>query len=357
VTAGPVLAPSTPKAPSTPATRATFIGERGLPVQVRPEHLGVDGTPAALLGWLQSGGAARVRATSERGGAVLLRGFAVTEPDVFSAVVQAVDPSVRPYEGGATDRDAVGDAVYEASRYPASHHLPLHSETCYLRRFPHRLFFACPQVAKRGGETTLADNRRILAELPDAVARRFRAHGVRYVRNVLSERSKTRLKITRAVGSSAVQSWEEMFQTDDRAAVEAHCLREGMAFAWRDDGGLCLSDTLPATRIHPVTEEEVWFNQAHIFHVGPSRFGALYPIARLLNGGGDDALYGATYGDGSPIPEADVKAVRTTLRASEVPHAWERGDVLVVDNLLCSHGRRPFKGARSVWFAQAVAPH
>jgi len=285
-------------------------------------------------------------------GALLLRGFPVVEPAAFQDLACALDPSVTPYERGATDRDAVGERVYEASRYPPREHLPIHSETCYLRRFPRRLVFACPQPARRGGETTLADNRAVLAALPRELRERFQARGVGYVRNVYSREGGWRFRLARAVGSSAVQSWEEMFATSSRAEVEAACAEADMAYSWRGSM-LCLNDQLPATRMHPVTGEEVWFNQSQIFHVGPSRFGLVYPLARALNGTGPTALYHATYGDGEPIAEADMQTIRSVFKAHEQPHAWERGDVLLVDNLLLGHGRRPFKGPRSVWFAQA----
>ncbi len=34
-----------------------------------------------------------------------------------------------------------------------------------------------------------------------------------------------------------------------------------------------------------------------------------------------------------------------------VPHRWQRGDVLVLDNLLAAHGRMPFSGARKIALA------
>ena len=33
---------------------------------------------------------------------------------------------------------------------------------------------------------------------------------------------------------------------------------------------------------------------------------------------------------------------------SEEQHEWEQGDVLVIDNLRCSHGRLPFVGRREL---------
>jgi hypothetical protein len=339
--------------PLGPSLRDRAAGVSPSVPTLLPEHVG-RATPDALVAWLEGGARDEVLAATHGVGAVLLRGFGVLEPADFERIAVALDPAVEAYEGGATDRDAVSARAYEASRYPGVLHLPIHSETCYLRRFPRRLFFCCPTVARRGGETTLADNRAVLAALPEDVRRRFEARGVGYVRNALSRDAGWRLRFARALGSSAVQTWQDMFETDDREQVERFCRERDMACTWRSDGSLSLNDSLPATRVHPDTGEAVWFNQAHIFHTGPSRFGLLYPLIRLLNGGGSDALYHCTYGDGQALPEADIRAVRRVLAEHERPHAWEAGDVLVVDNLLAGHGRRSFRGSRSVWFAQAI---
>ena len=58
-------------------------------------------------------------------------------------------------------------------------------------------------------------------------------------------------------------------------------------------------------------------------------------------------------GDGGEIPLADLHAVRAAYRASEVAFPWQAGDLLVLDNRLALHGRKPFQGDRSVLVAMA----
>jgi alpha-ketoglutarate-dependent taurine dioxygenase len=36
-----------------------------------------------------------------------------------------------------------------------------------------------------------------------------------------------------------------------------------------------------------------------------------------------------------------------------MPHAWEAGDLLMLDNLLAAHGRRPFSGERRIAVAMS----
>jgi alpha-ketoglutarate-dependent taurine dioxygenase len=227
--------------------------------------------------------------------------------------------------------DAVA-GIYTSTEYPPHVGLSLHNELSYADVHPSRLFFCCLVAPEHGGETTLGDSRRILQRLDPAVAEAFRTRQVRYVRN---------LSPVRGGG----YSWREAFGTDDPAEAGQVCARMGSAFEWRDGGVLRVSQTRPATAFHPVTGEEVWFNQADGFHpsgLPPELYGELTALA----GSEDDLRLNAYYGDGSPIERAALEHVRAVLSEETVPHRWRAGDILVLDNFLAAHGRRPFSGPR-----------
>ncbi|MGC4093529.1 MAG: TauD/TfdA family dioxygenase [Polyangiaceae bacterium] len=61
------------------------------------------------------------------------------------------------------------------------------------------------------------------------------------------------------------------------------------------------------------------------------------------------------YGDGQPIEDEVLAEIGAAYSALEIAFPWQRGDVLMVDNMLVSHGRRPFKGARKTLVAMAEA--
>ena len=49
------------------------------------------------------------------------------------------------------------------------------------------------------------------------------------------------------------------------------------------------------------------------------------------------------YGDGSEIPEEDIEHVRDLIWKNLQVNAWQKGDVLAIDNASVSHGRLPYK--------------
>jgi hypothetical protein len=60
-----------------------------------------------------------------------------------------------------------------------------------------------------------------------------------------------------------------------------------------------------------------------------------------------------TYGDGSPIPDADMRAVREAFWRNMVFPKWQRGDVVAIDNHAVAHGRMPYRGPRRIAVAWA----
>jgi hypothetical protein len=96
-----------------------------------------------------------------------------------------------------------------------------------------------------------------------------------------------------------------------------------------------------------------WFNQAHLFHVS-----SVEPAIRkiLVAKFKEDGLpRNSYYGDGTPIEDSVLDEIRSAYAKTEVAFPWQRGDVIMIDNMLVSHGRRPFKGPRKTLVAMAEA--
>jgi alpha-ketoglutarate-dependent taurine dioxygenase len=269
-------------------------------------------------------------------GGVLLRGFDVPSVDAFRAFAAGFGHPLLSYEFGSTPRSAVGGGIYTSTEYPAHQHIPLHNEQAYTREWPMKIWFHCAVAAAEGGETPIADSRAVLRRMPEAIRRRFE-RGIIYVRNY---------------GEFDVP-WQQVFNTEDRAEVEAFCGRAGIRCEWNDDRGLRTWQLCQGIELHPRSGEAVWFNQAHLFHVSNLQPEVRESLEDLL---GEENLPRNVYdADGKPIPDSVFDEIRGVLAEQTVSFPWQAGDVLMLDNMLAAHARTPFKGPRKVVVAMAEA--
>lgn len=269
-------------------------------------------------------------------GAVLLRGFDVPTPERFRELARAVTPDLLDYTERAAPRTEVESKVYTSTEFPADEVIPFHHEMSYSHNWPTKLFFFCDVPAQSGGATPLVDDREIFGRIPDDLKRRFADKKVMYVRNY---------------GEGVDLSWQEAFQTDRREDVEDYCRRYHTEFEWRDGERLRTRQVRQALATHPVTGDTVWFNHAHMFH--QSNLKPEVRRALLEEFAPDELPRNAFYGDGEPIPDEVLDTIRGIYSSAARAFTWQRGDVLVVDNFLMSHGRESFVGPRRILVAMA----
>ena len=296
-----------------------------LPVVLRPTVDGVD-----LVAWAMTS-RARIAQHLTQAGGVLFRGFPELGLARFGELVDGLcGGGVLEYRNRSTPRTQVGSGIYTSTEYPASHSIPLHNEMAYTRSWPMTIAFYSVTCATSGGETPIADSRRVYDRIDPAVRDRWAARKVMYVRNC---------------GEGVDLPWEEVFQTNRRAEVEEYCARHGLELEWRGRNGLRTRQVCQAVAVHPVTGESVWFNQAHLFHVSSLPADVRQTLVGTM---GEDLPRNAFYGDGMPLEEDVLEHIRDAYRSEAVTFSWQAGDVLVLDNMLVAHGRTPYTGPRKV---------
>jgi len=319
-------------------TRPSWINEGKPPLLVeRAGGRGPGRNAEALLPLCRGEGRGMLTEMLSQVGALLLRGFGPLEPSEFARFVRDFSGrSPLGYVGGASPRVKVCEGVYTSTEYPRHYTLSLHNELSYTYSWPERLYFYCETPAAEGGETPLADSRVLLGKIDAGVVARFREKGVRYERRLHG-------------GAGDGLSWQEAFETADRALVEEYCRRGKVGYAWGEDGGLRMNQVRPATHVHPLTGEEVWFNQADAFHTSgmhPETYRSY--ISRMRE---EEFPLGAYHGDCSPLDPAALQHVREVMASEMSLFQWQAGDLLVLDNVLAAHGRMPFTGARRILLA------
>jgi alpha-ketoglutarate-dependent taurine dioxygenase len=288
-----------------------------------------------LLRYIESNRSA-IENMIQKDGAILFRGFDINEKEEFLKVKDLfASGSGFNYVDGNSPRTKLSADVYTSTEYPKEFGISLHSELSYSSKWPGLIFFFCKTPAEEGGETPIADCRHILKELNQELVDSFEKYGVKYTRYLAG---------TKGVG----KTWMDTFETTEKPVVEKYFKENNIEFFWEGES-LYLSQLGPGVTKHPVTQERVWFNQANQFH--PS--GLPDDICRMLKMMYSKKIHKypqyALYGNGEEIPEAYLKEITDVHFEYAIKFKWQKGDILMLDNMLMAHGRMPFKGERKIY--------
>lgn len=269
-------------------------------------------------------------------GAILFRGFGTDAVEQFQAFTAAVSPELLDYNERAAPRTEVGKSVYTSTEFPADQHIPMHHEMSYSHNWPTKIWFYCDTPPTDRGCTPIVDDRAFFPRLDAAIKEQFLAKKVMYVRNY---------------GEGVDLPWQEAFQTSDRAVVEEYCRASHTTVEWKGENRLRTRAVRQAVVTHPATGDVIWFNHAHMFHM--SNLPAAVRETLLSEFAEDELPRNAFYGDGTPIEPSLLDEIRGLYEESAVRFPWQKGDILMVDNFLASHGREPFSGPRKILVAMA----
>lgn len=302
----------------------TTVNELNIPTIITQEQTGPD-----LFEWF-SNNKELIEHQILEDGPLLFRGYKINGSKAFEKLIASLGSELLDYNNRSTPRTLVKGQIYTSTEYPPNEHIALHNENSYTNSWARLIAFFCMKAAEEGGETPIADSRRIYQMIPAEIREEFEAKKVMYVRNY----------------GHIDLSWQEVFQTDAPAEVEAYCKTNNIEFSWNGER-LKTWQVCQSVAVHPVTGEKTWFNQAHLFHMSN-----LAPEIRnsLLSSMQESELpRNACYGDGSAIDPSFLEEIRKVYQQEEVVFSWQSGDVLLMDNMLFAHGRKPFKGSRKVF--------
>ncbi|PZR32951.1 MAG: hypothetical protein DI538_18810 [Azospira oryzae] len=271
-------------------------------------------------------------------GAIHIKGLGIDSVSTFEDMLTVFSHPLLDYVDGNSPRKKLSSKVYTSTEYDSSKSITLHNELSYSCTYPKHIYFSCVQPAMSGGETPIADGRVVLAKMDQSLVKKIEKHGVKYIRNLHG-------------GDGLGPSWQETFETTDRQVVNAFCKSNQIDATWTENG-LNLVHLRQGVINHPKTNETVWFNQIDQFH--PSHLGKEYYETLMMLYQQEELLpMYVKFGDDSRISDEMVSEIRGVIDEHEVASPWEKGDALILDNILVSHGRRPFQGPRSVLVAMS----
>lgn len=268
-------------------------------------------------------------------GALLFRNFQLKQTE-FEQFIQTISEELLDYSYRSTPRTLVNGKIYTSTEYPADQFIPLHNEMSYARSWAMKIWFYCVQPATKGGETPIADSRRIFNKIPLKIKQRFINKKVMYVRNY---------------GRGLDLDWQNVFQTNNKSVLKTYCHQAGIELEWISENHLRTRQVCPAVATHPITKETVWFNQAHLFHVSSLPLNLRESLLSMMSE--HDLPRNACYGDGTTIEDSIIEEINEIYRQEAITFPWQAEDILMLDNMLFAHGRNPFIGSRKVLVGMA----
>jgi alpha-ketoglutarate-dependent taurine dioxygenase len=264
-------------------------------------------------------------------GGLLFRNFRISGVEGFQKFVTALSGDPLEYKEQTSPRHKVHGNIYTSTEYPPQHRIFLHNENSYSSSWPMKIMFFCVTAPESGGETPIADVRRVLTRIPEEIRTRFARDGWMLVRNF---------------GTGYGLSWQTAFQTDDQDQVSRYCEAEGIQCEWLSRERLRIRQRRPAITKHPITGELVWFNHAAFFHISTLDSAMRNTLlAELLE---QDLPYNTYYSDGSSIEPEVLDILREAYQKETVAFRWQKDDLLLLDNMLAAHGRSSFEGPRQI---------
>jgi alpha-ketoglutarate-dependent taurine dioxygenase len=273
-------------------------------------------------------------------GAILFRGFDVASKETFNDFISHVSSDALFYSERSSPRHAVYRNIYTSTDHPADKEIVQHSEQSYNKSFPRRIFFYCEKPSAIGGNTPIADARKIYKRIPADIVEAFEKRHYRY---------------SRCFWQVMGTTWQTTFQTTEKSKVEEYCRNNDIHFEWFPDDVLKTYQVRRTTAFHPVTGEPCWFNHCTFFNLlsldeeTQEILGCSFEPNELPNQ--------TFYGDGAIIEDAVIRSLQDAYKAETVEFEWKQDDVIMIDNILVTHGRRSYKGERSLLCGMSDITH
>jgi alpha-ketoglutarate-dependent taurine dioxygenase len=263
------------------------------------------------------------------------------------------------YTGGSVPRSKVDERIFNSTEAPESATLVQHHELSYMPDFPKHVAFYCETPSQGGGCTPIGCIRSVSRSLDPSILKRFEKAGVIYVRKYISD----------PTGQSE-WCWQRYFETKNKAELEAKVKKMDLKLEWTPNDGVALRNLSRGTLRHPETDEVLLFNQAIGFTFYSEKKGVQNPIVRhyfkyvlpksefdyYMENSDRPELhpYTALWGDTQePIELSVQEQIQEAYSKYQFIFKWEKGDIMLIDNINATHGRDPFTGNRKILAAMS----
>ena len=276
----------------------------------------------------------RLQKKYKKKGLLLFRCFEVNDLKDFNQAIKSIHKKVVNYTEGSTPRSKVKGKIYTSTEISSKRQIPLHNEMSYTSQYPKNLWFYAHKVSAKGGYTTVADSSKIYNQIPKKFKDKFEKKKVMYIRKY---------------GVGFDLSWQKTFNTESKKKVEEYCKKRKIKFSWIEKNKLITWQVHRFSIYNKFMNKRVWFNQAHLFHNSNIDKKTKILLKKIFKK--DFYSRDSKFGDGSDIPKDYFFQMNRILEKNSLNIKWKKNDILLINNLAISHGRRKYSGDRKVYVA------
>jgi len=317
-------------------------------------------------------------------GAILFRGFGIDTAQDFEDV--ALNTSKYPLQDGylgTSPRNRVTKFTFTASEFGPIVPIPQHLEMSFLPNSqPKQIFFYCqtPPENLNQGETPICDMRLVYKSLNEELRRKLNTSKIANVRNYCSRKKsdhsvlslKFWVESVKKLDPFRTKAWEDIFETEQKQKVTTMCEYDQVQPIWKNGNELELYNEHEPIKqvpfVSPGSNEPTvttWSNHAQVFNIDSipieyhhvakrqERFliYLLYYISliiifikKLFVARHDQAQQAFLVAEKkeTELTTQEMQHVSDAIWENTVFFDWRRGDVMVLNNAIISHGRMPY---------------
>jgi len=275
-------------------------------------------------------------------GSVLLRELPISDTTQAETLLDALGVTFDDnYLGGASPRSRLSDHFFTSTEAPAPYVITFHTEMCYLKQRPGKIFFYCITEPSKFGETPIFDCAAIFESLSAELQQKIETHGVIYQRYFVAKKARF---------FNVYKTWMDAFQANTRDEAEAACMQQGLEFEWQNNGGLITRARMPGLIVDPVSGRKCISLTLYNGESAPYDMvkfkQRINPVIRL----GLSTLVRSQYakqnvfmktlwGDGSEISAEETRTMIDAAWTCSSLFKWKKRDLLILDNIRSGHGR------------------
>ncbi len=262
----------------------------------------------------------------EQNGALIFRGFGANIDD-FTKFSEQFSNQFSYYEGGglqwrSLNRERVNNnnSLFTTTGGNIGFYIPLHAEMHYTGSPPKFLWFYCEEAPLDKGQTLLANSRVMFEALSNETRDFFRTNKVKYIRDYKNG------------------EWQQSFNTNEINHLKTLCAEQACTVQSDTDQNVCIEYTQSAI-LQDKHQQDCFVNNVLVIHYFEHALESGLAQAYIPDMKKQASPVKARMENGERFPDRILLDLAEAAQAVSVPHQWQAGDIILIDNFQTLHGR------------------